>query len=54
MFVPLLHLLLSAALSTGAGSGEFVHDQWSTMQGLPQSSVTAVLRTSDGPAWCGR
>src|SRR6187402_450458 len=53
MSVILIQLFLSAALSTGPGAGGFVHDQWGPMQGLPQSSVTAILRTRDGYLWLG-
>src|SRR5881394_315633 len=55
MSVTFIQLLLSAALSVGPGpgTGGFVNDQWGAMQGLPQSSVTAILRTSDGYLWLG-
>ncbi len=47
-------LLLSAALlAAGDDPLQFVHDQWGTTEGLPQSSVTAILQTSDGYLWLG-
>jgi signal transduction histidine kinase/ligand-binding sensor domain-containing protein len=47
-------LLLSVALSLdAAGAIPLVHDRWGTKEGLPQSSVTAILQTSDGYLWLG-
>ena len=45
-----LTLALTAA---GAALPPFVHETWGTKEGLPQSSVTAVLQTSDGYLWLG-
>lgn len=51
---PMTTLLLALALSfTDAGTGHFVHDAWHTENGLPQSSVLAILQTRDGYLWLG-
>ena len=47
-------LVLSSALSLGTAEvAQFVHDFWGTKEGLPQSSVTSILQTSDGYLWLG-
>src|SRR5262245_882632 len=47
-------LLLSVSLSLGSSDArQFVHDAWGTKEGLPQSSVTTILQTSDGYLWLG-
>jgi ligand-binding sensor domain-containing protein/signal transduction histidine kinase len=49
-------LLLLIAGSTGAAplpQSEYIINSWSTEDGLPQNSVTAIAQTSDGYLWLG-
>jgi ligand-binding sensor domain-containing protein len=32
---------------------QYVHDVWQTKDGLPQSSITAIIQTRDGYLWLG-
>jgi ligand-binding sensor domain-containing protein/signal transduction histidine kinase len=41
------------ALDPRRGIGEYVHDAWDRQEGLPQSSVMAVLQSRDGYLWLG-
>jgi signal transduction histidine kinase/ligand-binding sensor domain-containing protein len=50
----LASLFAAAALSLTAESPfQLVHDKWGTSEGLPQSSVTAILQAHDGYLWLG-
>jgi signal transduction histidine kinase/ligand-binding sensor domain-containing protein len=52
--MPLTIALLALVLSAGSSAmTPFVSDVWGTKEGLPQSSVTAVVQTSDGYLWLG-
>ena len=48
-----LALTLPAALDPGKAITQYRHDVWSTEQGLPQSSVAAIVQTRDGYLWFG-
>ncbi len=41
------------ALDPGKALTQYVRDAWQPEQGLPQSSVTAILQTRDGYLWLG-
>jgi ligand-binding sensor domain-containing protein len=41
----------AAAKSEGESEPEYTIDTWSTKQGLPQSSATAVTQSRDGYLW---
>ena len=43
----------AGALDPQRAIGDYVRDTWETQQGLPQSSVMAVLQTRDGYLWVG-
>ena len=43
----------AAALEPGKRLSQYVIDTWQTEQGLPQNTVQAVLRGSDGYLWLG-
>src|SRR5688572_6045945 len=43
----------AAALDTKKALTQYVHSVWRTDDGLPQSSVTKVVETSDGYLWVG-
>ena len=52
--MPLTTALLVLVLSAGTSAvTPYVSDVWGTKEGLPQSSVTAVLQSSDGYLWLG-
>src|SRR3982074_1919085 len=39
------------ALDPRKAMSQYVHNSWSTNEGLPQDSVNAVVQTSDGYLW---
>lgn len=39
------------ALSPGLRISQFVHESWTTTEGLPQDSVNAIVQTPDGYLW---
>ena len=41
------------ALDPSLAIGQYRHQSWSTREGLPQSSVEALLQTRDGYLWVG-
>src|SRR5688572_26304318 len=52
--MPLTIALVVLVLSAGSSAvTPYVSDVWGTKEGLPQSSVTAVLQSSDGYLWLG-
>src|SRR5258706_12271537 len=44
---------VALALQPQVNLGQYSHQIWSTDNGLPQSSVHAILQTSDGFLWIG-
>jgi len=49
----LLHAPDAPALDPSKALTQYVHDVWTSDQGLPQNGVAAVTRTSDGYLWIG-
>jgi ligand-binding sensor domain-containing protein len=43
----------ASALDPARGVTQYRHQAWSTKDGLPQSSVEAILQTRDGYLWLG-
>ncbi|MFN8092778.1 MAG: two-component regulator propeller domain-containing protein [Vicinamibacteria bacterium] len=43
----------ASALDPAVGLSQYGRDAWTTVQGLPQSTVTAVAQTPDGYLWLG-
>jgi transcriptional regulator with PAS, ATPase and Fis domain/ligand-binding sensor domain-containing protein len=41
------------ALDSSHTAGQYIHDVWTTENGLPQNSVTALVQTRDGYLWVG-
>jgi signal transduction histidine kinase/ligand-binding sensor domain-containing protein/DNA-binding response OmpR family regulator len=41
------------ALDPAKAITQYVHDVWSTQEGLPQNSVAAIVQTRDGYLWLG-
>ncbi len=46
-------LPVSAALDASKPITQYVHDAWTTENGLPQNSVLAIAQTPDGYLWLG-
>ncbi len=44
-------VLLTGVLLAGVAWGQYRFDHWTTEQGLPQNSVTAITQTRDGYLW---
>jgi diguanylate cyclase (GGDEF)-like protein len=49
----LLRAPAASALDPGLAITQYRHDTWNTREGLPQSSVEAILQTRDGYLWLG-
>jgi signal transduction histidine kinase/ligand-binding sensor domain-containing protein len=43
----------AVALDPSKAVTQYVHDRWTTENGLPQNSVTTILQTRDGYLWFG-
>jgi signal transduction histidine kinase/ligand-binding sensor domain-containing protein/DNA-binding response OmpR family regulator len=43
----------AAALDPGKSFDQYIHSAWSSDQGLPQTTVPAILQTRDGYMWFG-
>jgi PAS domain S-box-containing protein len=41
------------ALDSAPAANQYVHDSWTTEDGLPQNSVNAIVQTRDGYLWLG-
>ncbi len=45
--------LCTWALDPNKAMTQYVHEAWTTENGLPQNSVTSILQTRDGYLWFG-
>jgi ligand-binding sensor domain-containing protein/signal transduction histidine kinase len=44
---------ITEALDPSKAVSQYLHDVWTTLNGLPQNSVQALVQTSDGYIWLG-
>ncbi|HEU6448698.1 MAG TPA: two-component regulator propeller domain-containing protein [Verrucomicrobiae bacterium] len=51
--IVLVVLFASKSFGQGLGQNQYLVDQWTSDDGLPDTSVTAVARTGDGYTWIG-
>ena len=49
----LICLAVVPAAVAGSGSGDYLSDVWTSENGLPDDSVTAIAQTPDGYLWVG-